>query len=87
MADAHLSPEPVSVDTSDTPTDVVTFLGIVSGVATAVLVTGIVTGDEPTLTVGIVGLGACVVAWPLSRLLLGSEAEPDRPEESDHLDS
>ena len=57
------------------------------GVATAVLITGIVTGDEPTLTVGIVGLGACVVAWPLSRLLLGSEAEPDRPEESDHLDS
>ena len=55
---------------------------VLGGVSLAVVGFGLVSGDGTATTVGAVGLGGCIVAFPVARLLLG--AGPDRtPPEHD----
>ena len=52
-------------------------LWVLGGISAAVVITGLVTGDTTTLTVGAVGAAGCLIAFPLSRLLLGAREDED----------
>ena len=59
-----------------------------AGVSAAVLVAGFVTGNEPLLFLGVVGMAGVAVAYGLAALLPGSEHGEDRhpSDPGDHRD-
>ena len=53
---------------------------VLLGIALAVLVTGFLIGDTPTMAVGGIGLGALIVAYPLAAFLAPTPAPDEEPQ-------
>ena len=50
---------------------------ILGGISAAVIITGLITGDATTLTIGAIGAAGCIIAFPLSALLLRAPKDND----------